>query len=149
MVNSNLDLKICDFGLARPVIREARANICQVMDSNAARWFRAPEYLLDYKTHYLYYYNLWPLMANNPFRSYILIYSFSLSISSRFSRYFLPLNSTLCPTVHPLSTCRAVLPIPFRSWSCITPKAISICTKHNCCIFHISDCMCREKFIYS
>ena len=45
-MNSNCDLKICDFGLARAIIpnQNPKANI--LTDYVATRWYRAPELLL-------------------------------------------------------------------------------------------------------
>jgi serine/threonine protein kinase len=51
LVNANCDLKICDFGLARPVIGDIRVNTSQMTDYVATRWYRAPELLLTYKTY--------------------------------------------------------------------------------------------------
>ena len=51
LVNANCDLKICDFGLARPVIGDMRVNTSQMTDYVATRWYRAPELLLAYKTY--------------------------------------------------------------------------------------------------
>lgn len=45
MVNSNCDLKICDFGLARADIPELY-NTGAMTDYIATRWYRAPELLL-------------------------------------------------------------------------------------------------------
>ncbi|CAG9322854.1 unnamed protein product [Blepharisma stoltei] len=46
LVNSNCDLKICDFGLARPYINNLRITSAQMTDYVATRWYRAPEVLL-------------------------------------------------------------------------------------------------------
>ena len=51
LVNANCDLKICDFGLARPVINDMRVNTSQMTDYVATRWYRAPELLLTYKSY--------------------------------------------------------------------------------------------------
>ncbi|OMJ66207.1 hypothetical protein SteCoe_37039 [Stentor coeruleus] len=51
LVNANCDLKICDFGLARPVIGDMKVNTSQMTDYVATRWYRAPELLLTYKTY--------------------------------------------------------------------------------------------------
>ena len=51
LVNANCDLKICDFGLARPVIGDMRVNTSQMTDYVATRWYRAPELLLTYKSY--------------------------------------------------------------------------------------------------
>ena len=51
LVNANCDLKICDFGLARPVIGDIKVSTSQMTDYVATRWYRAPELLLTYKTY--------------------------------------------------------------------------------------------------
>lgn len=51
LVNSNCDLKICDFGLARPYIKELKINSTQMTDYVATRWYRAPELLLTFKKY--------------------------------------------------------------------------------------------------
>ena len=51
LVNSNCDLKICDFGLARPNVPELRVKSTQMTDYVATRWYRAPEVLLAYKKY--------------------------------------------------------------------------------------------------
>ena len=51
LVNANCDIKICDFGLARPVINDLRINTGQMTDYVATRWYRAPELLLTYKSY--------------------------------------------------------------------------------------------------
>lgn len=51
LVNANCDLKICDFGLARPVIGDMKVNTSQMTDYVATRWYRAPELLLTYKSY--------------------------------------------------------------------------------------------------
>lgn len=51
LVNSNCDLKICDFGLARPFINEMKVTSTQMTDYVATRWYRAPEVLLTYKKY--------------------------------------------------------------------------------------------------
>ena len=45
LVNSNCDLKICDFGLSRPDIPELYS-AGAMTDYIATRWYRAPELLL-------------------------------------------------------------------------------------------------------
>jgi serine/threonine protein kinase len=45
LVNSNCDLKICDFGLARAVKAKRRAGI--MTDYVCTRWYRAPELLIS------------------------------------------------------------------------------------------------------
>ena len=51
LVNSNCDLKICDFGLARACINEMKVTAPQMTDYVATRWYRAPEVLLSYKRY--------------------------------------------------------------------------------------------------
>ncbi|CAG9332948.1 unnamed protein product [Blepharisma stoltei] len=51
LVNSNCDLKICDFGLARPFIDDMKIRGSQMTDYVATRWYRAPEVLLGYKKY--------------------------------------------------------------------------------------------------
>ena len=46
LVNSNCDLKICDFGLARADIKSLQNNQSALTDYIATRWYRAPECLL-------------------------------------------------------------------------------------------------------
>lgn len=48
-MNSNCDLKICDFGLAR-VLEEAEVAL-DMTDYVATRWYRAPELLLAHKDY--------------------------------------------------------------------------------------------------
>lgn len=40
LVNKNADLKICDFGLARPLFKTIKANV--LTDYVVTRWYRAP-----------------------------------------------------------------------------------------------------------
>jgi len=51
LVNSNCDLKICDFGLARAHGAEMKQKACVMTDYVATRWYRAPELLLAYKEY--------------------------------------------------------------------------------------------------
>lgn len=51
LVNSNCDLKICDFGLARAFIPEFQIKTGIMTDYVATRWYRAPELLLSYKEY--------------------------------------------------------------------------------------------------
>eukprot|EP00359_Climacostomum_virens_P008053 CAMPEP_0204916048 /NCGR_PEP_ID=MMETSP1397-20131031/13957_1 /ASSEMBLY_ACC=CAM_ASM_000891 /TAXON_ID=49980 /ORGANISM="Climacostomum Climacostomum virens, Strain Stock W-24" /LENGTH=411 /DNA_ID=CAMNT_0052088393 /DNA_START=10 /DNA_END=1245 /DNA_ORIENTATION=- len=51
LVNSNCDLKICDFGLARPNLPDLNARGASMTDYVATRWYRAPEVLLTYKRY--------------------------------------------------------------------------------------------------
>jgi len=50
LVNSNCDLKICDFGLAR-VALDWNIRMPEMTDYVATRWYRAPEVLLAYKKY--------------------------------------------------------------------------------------------------
>merc|ERR1719476_555105 len=53
LVNSNCDLKICDFGLARVRFADKEFQTCPMTDYVATRWYRAPEVLcswIDYTT---------------------------------------------------------------------------------------------------
>jgi len=43
LVNSNCDLKICDFGLARIDYPELQSKVAAMTDYVATRWYRAPE----------------------------------------------------------------------------------------------------------
>jgi serine/threonine protein kinase len=49
LVNSNCDLKICDFGLARALDQKQKADV--MTDYVATRWYRAPELLLSWKDY--------------------------------------------------------------------------------------------------
>lgn len=51
LVNSNCDLKICDFGLARAVVPDMKAKTGVMTDYVATRWYRAPELLLSWKEY--------------------------------------------------------------------------------------------------
>lgn len=51
LVNSNCDLKICDFGLARADLPDLRVRAAQMTDYVATRWYRAPEVLLSFKKY--------------------------------------------------------------------------------------------------
>ncbi|CAG9318191.1 unnamed protein product [Blepharisma stoltei] len=51
LVNSNCDLKVCDFGLARPFIDDLKIRGSQMTDYVATRWYRAPEVLLTYRKY--------------------------------------------------------------------------------------------------
>ena len=46
LVNSNCDLKICDFGLARANIPYLLTKTAQMTDYMTSRWYRAPEIIL-------------------------------------------------------------------------------------------------------
>ena len=47
LVNKNCDLKICDFGLARPINPEAEAKDLGLTEYVVTRWYRAPELLVE------------------------------------------------------------------------------------------------------
>jgi len=51
LVNSNCDLKICDFGLARADISELSNQNTALTDYIATRWYRAPEVILSWKKY--------------------------------------------------------------------------------------------------
>jgi serine/threonine protein kinase len=51
LVNSNCDLKICDFGLARAMGAELKTKSGVMTDYVATRWYRAPELLLGWKEY--------------------------------------------------------------------------------------------------
>ena len=51
LVNSNCDLKICDFGLARPLLPDLKAYTGVMTDYVATRWYRAPELLLSWREY--------------------------------------------------------------------------------------------------
>ena len=51
LVNSNCDLKICDFGLARADIEALQNNSTVLTDYIATRWYRAPEVILSWRKY--------------------------------------------------------------------------------------------------
>ena len=51
LVNSNCDLKICDFGLARANINTLMRPNATLTDYIATRWYRAPEVILSWKQY--------------------------------------------------------------------------------------------------
>ena len=51
MINSNCDLKICDFGLARADIASLQNQSTALTDYIATRWYRAPEVILSWKKY--------------------------------------------------------------------------------------------------
>lgn len=51
LVNSNCDLKICDFGLARADINCCKSKALIMTDYIATRWYRAPEVILSWKRY--------------------------------------------------------------------------------------------------
>ena len=50
-MNSNCDLKICDFGLARALVGGIKMKSSIMTDYVATRWYRAPELLLSWKEY--------------------------------------------------------------------------------------------------
>ena len=48
MINKDLDLKICDFGLATVKNKKINKNY-DLTDYVVTRWFRAPELLMGYQ----------------------------------------------------------------------------------------------------
>ena len=51
LVNSNCDLKICDFGLARADIPALQTQQSALTDYIATRWYRAPEVILSWRKY--------------------------------------------------------------------------------------------------
>ena len=51
LVNSNCDLKICDFGLARSNINNLMTPSAILTDYIATRWYRAPEVILSWRQY--------------------------------------------------------------------------------------------------
>jgi len=51
LVNTNCDLKICDFGLARADIPLLNSHSVVFTDYIMTRWYRAPEVLLSWKKY--------------------------------------------------------------------------------------------------
>jgi serine/threonine protein kinase len=51
LVNSNCDLKVCDFGLARADIIALQTTNSSLTDYIATRWYRAPEVILSWKKY--------------------------------------------------------------------------------------------------
>ncbi len=51
MVNSNCDLKICDFGLSIPIVNDYTNKKNNLTEYVATRWYRAPEVLLSLKKY--------------------------------------------------------------------------------------------------
>mmetsp|Transcript_23828 Transcript_23828/g.18184 ORF Transcript_23828/g.18184 Transcript_23828/m.18184 type:complete len:157 (-) Transcript_23828:371-841(-) len=51
LINSNCDLKICDFGLARADIPLLQKHSVILTDYITTRWYRAPEVLLSWKKY--------------------------------------------------------------------------------------------------
>ena len=51
LVNSNCDLKICDFGLARAMVPEIKYKAQVMTDGLGTRWYRPPEMFLSGKNY--------------------------------------------------------------------------------------------------
>lgn len=51
LVNSNCDLKICDFGLARADIEEISSDKSRMTDYVVTRWYRAPEIIFQHQKY--------------------------------------------------------------------------------------------------
>ena len=51
LANSECELKICDFGLAREDLPNLRTHNVKMTDYVATRWYRAPEALLATKNY--------------------------------------------------------------------------------------------------
>lgn len=51
LVNSNCDLRICDFGLARVDFEDLSWKVCAMTDYVATRWYRPPEVILSWTTY--------------------------------------------------------------------------------------------------
>lgn len=51
LVNSTMDLKICDFGLARADIEPLQNANTMLTDYIVTRWYRAPEVILEWKQY--------------------------------------------------------------------------------------------------
>lgn len=51
LVNSNCDLKICDFGLARVDFPEMQSHVAAMTDYVATRWYRAPEVIMGWRSY--------------------------------------------------------------------------------------------------
>lgn len=53
LVNSDCELKICDFGLSRGYGSPSEENVTQLTEYVATRWYRAPEIMLAFRYVYL------------------------------------------------------------------------------------------------
>lgn len=51
LLNSNCQLKICDFGSAKTVLPELKLISNRFTDYVVTRWYRAPELLLSWKKY--------------------------------------------------------------------------------------------------
>ncbi len=51
LVNSSCELKICDFGLSRPIIDDLSEKKNVFTEYIATRWYRAPEVLLNWNKY--------------------------------------------------------------------------------------------------
>lgn len=60
LVNSNCDLKICDFGLARVNFSDEEFKVCPMTEYVCTRWYRAPEVLCSW-TNYTCAIDIWSI----------------------------------------------------------------------------------------
>merc|ERR1719378_142906 len=60
LVNSNCDLKICDFGLARVNFSDDAFKVCPMTEYVCTRWYRAPEVLCSW-TDYTRAIDIWSI----------------------------------------------------------------------------------------
>lgn len=60
LVNSNCDLKICDFGLARVNFSDEEFKVCPMTEYVCTRWYRAPEVLCSW-TNYSCAIDIWSI----------------------------------------------------------------------------------------
>lgn len=51
LINEDCELKICDFGSAKPVMPNLKINQQQMTDYVTTRWYRAPELLLSWNQY--------------------------------------------------------------------------------------------------
>lgn len=51
LINSDCQLKICDFGLARSLVSDREGSDMVLTEEVATRWYRAPEVLLGSQTY--------------------------------------------------------------------------------------------------
>ena len=59
LVNSNCDLKICDFGLAKADLPIFRTRSIEMTEYIVTRWYRAPEVLLQRSRNYTKAIDMW------------------------------------------------------------------------------------------
>ncbi|EME27085.1 Mitogen-activated protein kinase 17 [Galdieria sulphuraria] len=58
LINAECDLRICDFGLARAAF-DTQPDMVYWTDYVATRWYRAPELIMSYYTHYSTAIDMW------------------------------------------------------------------------------------------